>query len=219
MSHETHEKAAARANLCRYLAACYYEPGPEFAEERVFDSMLEAAAQIDCGLAAQVRQLGKEYLSAAQDSLLLDYTRLFMGPSHIVAQPYASAWLEGEHSLMQDSTMAVEALYEEAGFEVDGGFRELPDHIACELEFLYLLIYREREACANRDFTTCADIASLRERFLTGHLGSWIAPFTDAVGRGAQSAFYRELAAVTNQFVKLEIGATSASDDGLMDSR
>jgi hypothetical protein len=33
-------KAAARADLCRFLAACYYELGPEFAEEKLFHWML-----------------------------------------------------------------------------------------------------------------------------------------------------------------------------------
>ena len=42
MPHYDHDKGAAREILCRLLAACYYEPGPEFAEEKVFDSMLDA---------------------------------------------------------------------------------------------------------------------------------------------------------------------------------
>lgn len=33
-------------NLCRYLAACYYRLGPEFAAEKVFESMLDAATRI-----------------------------------------------------------------------------------------------------------------------------------------------------------------------------
>ena len=37
------EHGLAREDLCRFLAACYYQPGPEFAEEKVFDSMLAAA--------------------------------------------------------------------------------------------------------------------------------------------------------------------------------
>ena len=44
MSGSDVKRIAARADLCRLLAACYYQPGPEFAEERVFDSMRVAAA-------------------------------------------------------------------------------------------------------------------------------------------------------------------------------
>ena len=56
-----HEQGAARADLCRFLAACYYQPGPEFAEEKVFDSMTAAAARISPQLAAHARQLGEAF--------------------------------------------------------------------------------------------------------------------------------------------------------------
>ena len=136
----------ARENLSRLLAACYYEPGPEFAEEKVFDSMLVAATRIDAQLAELARQLGEDYAAEGADALLLDYTRLFLGPNHIAAKPYGSIWLEGQNSVMGDSTMAVKKLYEASGFDISEDFHEVPDHIAVELEFLYLLIYRENEA-------------------------------------------------------------------------
>ena len=83
-------------------------------------------------------------------------------------------------------------------------FRELPDHIAVELEFLYLLIYRENEAQRNGEPEALQAIAALRKRFLDEHLGRWIGPFADAVKTGAQCAFYRELAELTKRFVELE---------------
>lgn len=93
--------------------------------------------------------------------------------------------------------MAVVALYEEGGFELAEDFRDLPDHVAAELEFLYLLLFREGRAGAD-------DALVLRKRLLGEHLGRWIGPFTDAVRAGAQCAFYRELAELTNRFVAME---------------
>src|SRR3990172_4313196 len=151
MSAYDQDRGLAREDLCRFLAACYYQPGPEFAEEKVFDSMGHAATGIHPELAAQARRLGEEFSAEGPESLLLDYTRLFLGPSHAIAKPYGSVWLEDQNTLMGDSTMAVLALYEEGGFEIDAEFRELPDHIAAELEFLYLLIYRENQAHRNAD--------------------------------------------------------------------
>ncbi len=182
--------AGARADLCRFLAACYYEPAEEFSEERLFESMAAAAAQIDPELAAQARRLGEQFPAQGLEDLLVDYTRLFLGPNRSIARPYGSIWLSGEQALMQDSTMAVLELYREGGFELDEGFRELPDHIAAELEFLYLLIQR--------------DPGSLRKRFLEEHLGRWVGPFTDAMHAGAETPFYRELAKLTGRLVALE---------------
>ncbi|MGC2775585.1 MAG: hypothetical protein WA418_08095 [Bradyrhizobium sp.] len=49
------------------MAACYYEPGPEFAEEKVFDSMVDAAGPIDLELAARAGWLGEAFAAAAAD--------------------------------------------------------------------------------------------------------------------------------------------------------
>ncbi len=108
---------------------------------------------------------------------------------------------------MDDSSMAVARLYEEGGFEIDENFRELPDHIAAELEFLYLLIFRENQARRSGEHEALASIARLRRRFLDEHLGRWVGPFTEAVRAGAQSDFYRELAELTRRFVRMEFSA------------
>ena len=205
------DQGIARENLSRLLAACYYQPGDEFAEEKVFESMLAAATRIDPQLAAQAKRLGEDYAAEGHEALLLDYTRLFLGPTHIIAKPYGSVWLEGGNTVMGESTMAVLKLYEEGGFDMSEEFREVPDHIAVELEFLYLLIYRENEARHNDDAAALTAIVALRKRFLDGHLGSWVGPFSTAIRAGAKSEFYRELAALTDQFVNMEARAGHAA--------
>jgi TorA maturation chaperone TorD len=204
MPDDDQVQGAARADLCRFLAACHYQPGPEFAEEKVFDSMAAAAARVDPDLAARARRLGEAFAAADPDDLLIDYTRLFLGPIDTRAKPYGSVWLGGDATLMQDSTMAVLALYAEGGFDLAEDFRELPDHVAAELEFLYLLIWKEDEARRNLDLAALAATTALRRRFLSEHLGAWVGPFAAAVGEGAQTAYYRELAGLTDRFVALE---------------
>jgi TorA maturation chaperone TorD len=198
---------AARADFCRFLAACYYEPGPEFAEERLFESMLAAAERIDPELAAGARRLGAAFASEEPQSLLIDYTRLFLGPVDAPAKPYGSVWLGTEKGLMQESTMAVLALYEEGGFDIAEDFRELPDHVAAELEFLYLLLFRESRARRDGDAQALAACAALKRRLVDEHIGRWVGPFANAVKAGAQSAFYRELAGLTDRFVDMEARA------------
>ena len=191
----------AREDLCRYLAACYYEPGPEFTEEKLFDSMRDVASRIDADLAERARRLGEAFAAEGHDRLLVDYTKLFLGPMDATARPYGSVWLEGEGLLMQDSTVAVTRLYEQGGFEIAEDFRELPDHIAAELEFLYLLLFRENQARASADDKAVAEIVELRKQFLGEHLGRWVIPFTAAVRRSAQTRFYRQLAELTERYV------------------
>ncbi|HEX9720658.1 MAG TPA: molecular chaperone TorD family protein [Ramlibacter sp.] len=198
------DKASARENLCRFLAACYYEPDAAFAEERLFDSMLAAASRIDPALAKLAKMLGEGFASQDLETLLVDYTRLFLGPPQPLARPHGAFWLTGETTLMQDATMAVLDLYQEGGFELDDEFREVPDHVAVELEFLYLLIFKRNEAQRVGSTGDLSAAEQLGHRFLREHLGAWIAPFTAAVKTGAEAPFYRDLAELTERFVRME---------------
>jgi TorA maturation chaperone TorD len=198
------QTAAAREDLCRYLAACYYEPDPAFEEEGMFGNLVDAARLVDPSLLPHAECMEKEFRNTALDGLLIDYTRLFIGPMDILAKPYGSYWLEEEKTLMGESTMAVQALYAEAEFEMDEEFKELPDHIAAELEFFYLLLFRENEARNAKDATKLSVALELQRRFLQAHLGAWISKFTDAVRSSAQCGFYRELAELTEKFICLQ---------------
>lgn len=205
MSDYVTGSAGAREDLCRYLAACYYEPSADFSEERLFDSMLAAAIAIDPELAESARRLGAAFAAQDLQALLLDYTRLFLGPPSPLAAPYGSMWLSGEGAVMQESTIALEGLYGEAGFEIDEELGDMPDHVAVELEFLYLLTFKRNEARRAGEEVAIAGWDQLHDLFLSGHLGAWIAPFTQAVKANAGTAFYRELADLTVGFVRMEV--------------
>lgn len=198
--------ALARQELCRFLAGCYYEPGPEFAEERLFDSIAAAAQRISPALGEHANRLAAAFASAELQDLLVDYTRLFLGAPQALAKPYASVWLSGEPGLMQDSAIELQKLYAQGGFQIDESFRDLPDHVAVELEFLYLLNFQLNQARAADDSTAAQAFEVLRTAFLVGHLGRWLGGFILAVHDNAQSDFYRELAEFTEFFVRLEGG-------------
>ncbi|HWI82952.1 molecular chaperone TorD family protein [Ramlibacter sp.] len=203
MPDEDPEQAAAREDLCRWLAACYYEPDAVLAEEKVFDAMASAADRLDAELGAGARRLGDAFAAAGLPALVADYQRLFVGPGEPLARPLGFAWLgDGEPPAAQASTIALEGLYAEAGFEIDEEAGEVPDHVALELEFLYLLTHKGNEARRGGHQEVIAGWAQLHSLFLAGHLGAWIGRFAAAVIANAETAFYRELAALTARFVQ-----------------
>jgi TorA maturation chaperone TorD len=192
---------AARADFCRLLAACFYQPDPAFAEERMFEAMATAGASLGPAFEAEARTLGEAFAQADPQALLVDYTRLFIGPADRLASPYASAWLGRDGA---SPVLPVLDLYADAGLEVADHFGDLPDHVAAELEFLYLVIFRQAEANFAGDIDALAKWEAMERRFLSEHLGAWMPPFTEAVRIGATTAFYRRLADVTSRFVVAE---------------
>lgn len=207
MSHYDPDQASAHADLCRFLSACYYEPCAEFTQEKLFDSMRVAATRIDPELAESARRLGQAFAEQDLQTLLVDYTRLFLGPTQTLAQPYGSFWLKAPTQTQDNPPPAILDLYSEGGFEIDHEFRELPDHIAVELEFLYLLTFTRHQAHALGKTSEVSATELLQRRFLDEHLGAWIGAFAAAVKSGAETAFYRELAAFTERFVQMAAGS------------
>jgi putative dimethyl sulfoxide reductase chaperone len=207
MSDSVVKRTAARADLCRLLAACYYQPGPEFAEERVFDSMRTAAVEVDADLAAMAQAMAEAFEAQPLDELQIDYTRLFLNPAGPLAAPYESAWIAGKDPMVFEAVMrSVLDSYHAGGYEVDEGFRDLPDHIAAELEFLYTLVFREARAAASGNDAETTEATDLRRRFVEQHLGRWIGPFAAALRDGGETAFYRMLANLTERLVRSEAG-------------
>ncbi len=195
---QMNDQFLARANTYRLLSALYYEPEPAFLEEDVFSQLQNALSTLDASLAADAAALGAGFRDADPAALTLDYTRLFLGPFGIEAKPYGSVYLDGESTVMGPSTQATLALYGKSGFQVDAAFLEMPDHIAVELEFLYLLNHRLAQ---NGD----TEAAELKAAFLSTCLGRWVDPFTRAVEQGAQTDFYRQLARLTRNLVRSDL--------------
>lgn len=203
MSDLDFPSVVAQADVCRLLSACYYEPGPEFVEENLFDALHAAAAALDPVLAAQALQLKEAFERDSQEDLLVDYAKLFLGPGHTLAPPYESAWRDQDGADTADSVQALIELYDDGGFAIDPDFRDLPDHVAVELEFLYTLIFQQAAAARSGDEKALAHARALQWSLHNRHLDVWRAGFAEALRENAQCHFYRHLATITVAFLEI----------------
>ena len=204
LQHRTHLRHLARADVYRLLSACYYQPDDAFLEEDVFSQLKTALAKASPGGVIDAAALDDCFKSSGVDVLLLDYSQLFLGPFEILAKPYGSVYLDGEKIVMGDSTMQALELYREGGFDVAEDFLEMPDHIAVELEFLYLLSFHIGKGSDDEER---ARMTALKQKFLEEHLGRWVGALSEAIGKGAQTDFYKRLANLTEQFVREDLQA------------
>lgn len=198
----TPEQANARADLCRFLSACYYEPAVEFSEERLFNSINAAASQLSPVLAEHAQRLADTFAGEDLQALLVDYTRLFLGPGQPLAVPYGSHWRSPADESVEDPTGSLLQFYDDGGFAIDEGFSDLPDHVAVELEFLYLLCFTQARAESSGERQEASNAVAWRRHFLAQHLGAWVEPLAAAMRLHARTAFYRELADITVCWVR-----------------
>lgn len=136
-----------------------------------------------------------------------EYNRLFVGPGHVHCPPYESVYRrdrpEVEMGLvMGPSVIDVKRRYSEAGLVVSKDFKDLPDHIAVELEFMYFLCTNEA-----RDVKEATEIWRERQsEFLVSHLLPWVSTFAEAVLINTTSPFYRAATNLLKEFLEDEIG-------------
>ena len=184
-----------RRDSYKLLSECYYLPDK---------GLLSKLSSLDTKKGQLFSNLAKHCPRISDiDSLTVDYSRLFVGPYELLAPPYGSVYLEDKRRVIGESTVDVKKRYAEEGLDI--GLKEVPDHIAIELEFMYFIIFREVEAIRISDFGTSVRYLKKQKAFLETHLGMWVSEFGDNVEANAQTTFYNNLAGITESFIRKEL--------------
>lgn len=210
-------QARAESVLLALWAKSFYRPTTELAGELrdgVFvtdlrtllsdceDATIDSAVDI---LDAFAQSLQEKDLEAARLSLEVDYNRLFVGPSALLAPPYESFYAtarlgEGERGVVRGAPeRQVSAEYAAHGQAMPAEFVEFPDHLAIELEYLSLLAKHEAEAWETGDEQAALALQHDQDSFRAKHLGTWIGPFARSVAEGAWTAFYPAVAVLVQK--------------------
>lgn len=186
----------------RFLSACFCQPQKNvFQEENLLENLTMILREICPGAAPFSAAMEESLRKFGDEDLLVEYSRLFVGPFGLKAPPYGSVYLDGERRVMGDSTMAVIRMYEEEGLSGHVEFADLPDHVSVELEFMSYLLFKEIEALRKSDIGSAFEAKRKQEKFLTEHLGRWIAPFCEKIKEETQNGFYSALADCASVFV------------------
>lgn len=133
----------------------------------------------------------------------VDFAKLFVGPFEMRAPPYGSVYLDRTDRVMTESTRDVRAAYRREGLEVT--LDEPADHLAAELEFLYVLVVTEGEALDSGDEDAAIQYLDRQYEFLSEHLGRWVSEFAAEVREHAETEFYWVLADETQRFLEADV--------------
>jgi TorA maturation chaperone TorD len=199
---ETLAHVCQRAESYKFLSECYYLPDEELIQ-KVVD-----VAQADRFFAELEDHTPP---TVELDSLRIDFTRLFVGPFKLLAPPYGSFYLENNR-IMGDSTIDIRKLYENEGLDIV--IKDIPDHIAMELEFMYYLVAKQIQATDCKNFSDIQLYRQKQKSFLHSHLTMWLPEFVENVKRNAHTEFYKDLAQCTEMFVRKDASTCALYYDG-----
>ncbi|AGA32632.1 cytoplasmic chaperone TorD family protein [Thioalkalivibrio nitratireducens DSM 14787] len=143
------------------------------------------------------------------ESLLREYSRLFLTPP-APAMLNLGFYLDG--GIMGGSTRQMEAYYQRHGLERDPNFRDLPDHLALNLQFLAWVLASAAEFAGNDDaaaLQALQDARNLIARFTlpgVNALAGKILPALDSHGLGPT---YAELTRFVADVLKRDLAFLS----------
>jgi TorA maturation chaperone TorD len=197
----------ARCDSFKLMAACFYQPQLNvFQEERLLNNLVETLKMVCLSASVDAGNMTIALNMHSEEELLIDYAKLFVGPNELLAAPYGSIYLEKDRRVMGDSTMEVIEFYKSHGLVMDEDFKEVPDHIAVELEFMYYLIFKEIEAIEKSDMASAIATIEAQEFFMNKFLRSWADKLAEKIIKHAETSFYRALAGCLSSFInKTEI--------------
>ena len=197
--------AMQRSNIYGLLAAVFrQEVTSEFLRQIKDPRFLGVFSDLGLDLPGDFFQKPEEELL---EDLAVEYARLFLGPGGHIS-PHESVHHQRadaqEAQLWGAVTVEVKKFIESAGLQYTPEYSGLPDHISVEFEFMGQVILHEARALQEGDEDGALYCMKIEKQFMDEHLICWIPTFCDKVVREAETPFYREMAALTKNFIEFE---------------
>jgi len=162
--------------------------------------------------------LGETFYSEPEsdvvEALLLEFTRLFIGPGHHISAHESIFTVVDSSSggLWGTKTVEVKKFIESTGLDYEPQFTGLPDHVSVELEFMQKMTEWESDKWMQEDRKSAEYCLSVQRMFLEKHLLCWLPQFCDAVIDEAGMSFYRAMADLTKNYVEFERQGIATDD-------
>lgn len=135
----------------------------------------------------------------------IEYARLFVGPRHLPAPPYASVYLTPNQIMMQEATMDVRKKYLENGFCMLKLNQEPDDHIGAEMEFMYVMSAKSVEAMQLDNPEELLKSVETQFNFLNNHLLKWIPNFCRDIMEDSTNLFWKNIAAFFLELINNDV--------------
>lgn len=130
----------------------------------------------------------------AFEEIVLDYTRLFIGPEEVSAPPWESVYFNENRLTLQEETLAVRRWYRRFGLKSLKARNEPDDHVGLELSFVSYLIGKTIEALEQEEPADATRYLEAQRQFLAEHLGKWIDLWAERVQAEARTDFWSGVA-------------------------
>lgn len=211
-------RAFARGAIYRLLSQALVYPTIEAVRAlRKTDLPGALAPVLDDELPALVEQLAQRFEGKSIPTLQEEHRRVFPHvesgdcPSHETAYTVRNIFQETEE--LSD----LSGFFRAFGLEL--AERERSDHISVELEFMYVLTYKEAFALLHHSPEKARLCRIVQRKFMEDHLGRWALHFAELLGCTAGGGYLLSVAGLTKAFLAQELALLRARPDAVTGRR
>lgn len=175
--------------------------------DRMADAVGEYAASDGTmrGLEAFLAKLrGRADRAALLDEAKDEYTRLFIGPAELLAEPFASVYQERDRAVFHASTLAVRSAYRSCGLQPRALHRVPDDHISLLCCFAALRAQESLAALRAGEWDALACGLDEQAAFCREHLRSWLPDYAKKLRFSRTAVLYPQMVEALASFVRLD---------------
>lgn len=175
-----------RSEFYLTLARSFLPPQTEEHYTAMVDYLADDLADMDHSLAYGIETQLDALRSAMSrlsnhEELLVEYSRMFLQPPHEAALNVCYP-LDG--AMMGGTVSEIEMFYRNYGVERGDHFKDLPDHVSVQLEFVSYLYRRAAEGLENGKLDTEAELAA--GHFLYEFVSRWVPHFEAGIEKAGE---------------------------------
>ena len=191
-------------DLYAWFTAALYLPVEDIFSPAFIQTIRELSHRLNLDFQDDILRLQEETKGQGNEllkKLQIEHSRLFVGPFALPSPPYESYYKE-KGKVMGQCTMEVLHYYRQEGMEVSDDFKDAPDHIVLETNFLSELCRAEYEIEEMGQKEMARKKRQKQRLFLRDHLLTWSKTFLKHVEESAEINFYPAVLRMLNQAAK-----------------
>ena len=207
------ERALARSAVYRLLSQTLVYPGAEAVSALHEDlpQALACAASLPDGLAPLLDGLARQLDGKDAGALQSEHAHVFSHVQSADCPPGEIAYTTQNIFQETEELSDLNGFFRAFGLEL--AERERPDHISVELEFMYVLTYKEAYALLHHDMEKARLCRIVQRKFMADHLGRWALHFAELLGGTAGGGYLQSVAGLTKTFLTQELALLRARPD------
>ncbi len=190
-----------KANVYNIFTALLCQPSEDLVLDlTVYDRLKSALEIVNPDCIEFVDEMQNKIQTYTPLEILVEYTRLFIGPFKVLTHQYSCMYFGGK-SLMSDETIWVINYYEKMGLQFDQSIKDAPDHVAVETEFIYYMLFNELKNIEEGNSKKAIEFWKGQSEFFTKHYKKWIPSFCESIITETKNEYYKAFAECLSKFV------------------